>query len=225
MKHTILTLIMLCMIPLFTKAQDLIILTNGDEISSLVKEIGVDVIKYNKFENPNGPLYSIEKSKVFMIKYQNGTKDIFTQPTTPQPAPTPNPNPNPVPPQQAKPKPIAPPTPLVVSSLGAKVMRNGNSIDNNTVIKLMSPYPMALSTFQKGVSQRAWGEFFSYASVGSMLMGLARAAKLGSNTDAGRYALMRWMGAGAFMWGFEIGLKSSGKKNIKNAVNIYNSNI
>ena len=37
-----------------------------------------DSIKYKKFDNPNGPLYTILKSEVFLIKYENGTKDVFT---------------------------------------------------------------------------------------------------------------------------------------------------
>lgn len=60
-------------------AQDLIIMKNGDEIKSKVKEITLDVIKYRKHENPDGPVISVLKSEVFMIKYENGTKDIFTK--------------------------------------------------------------------------------------------------------------------------------------------------
>ena len=34
-------------------------------------------IKYKKFENPDGPSYSILKSDVLLIKYENGNKDVF----------------------------------------------------------------------------------------------------------------------------------------------------
>lgn len=34
-------------------------------------------IRYKKYENQEGPLYTVEKSKVFLIKYANGTKDVF----------------------------------------------------------------------------------------------------------------------------------------------------
>jgi hypothetical protein len=60
-------------------AQDVIILKNGDEIKSIVAEVLPDQIKYKKFENKQGPSYGIEKSKVFMIRYANGSKDVFNQ--------------------------------------------------------------------------------------------------------------------------------------------------
>lgn len=61
-------------------SQDIIFLKNGDEIKASVSEIGTDVVKYKKFENLQGPDYALKKSEVFMIKYANGTKDIFNSP-------------------------------------------------------------------------------------------------------------------------------------------------
>lgn len=58
-------------------AQDIIIQTNGDEIKAKVQEIDDVMIKYHKYENLTGPVYSINKLEVFMIKYENGTKDVF----------------------------------------------------------------------------------------------------------------------------------------------------
>ena len=59
--------------------QDLIIMKNGDEIKSKIIEVLPDVIKYKKTDNIDGPTYTESKSKVFMIKYQNGSKDVFNQ--------------------------------------------------------------------------------------------------------------------------------------------------
>lgn len=58
-------------------AQDFIIKTNGNEIKAKVLEITIDVIKYKKFDNLEGPTISILKSEVFMIKYANGTSDVI----------------------------------------------------------------------------------------------------------------------------------------------------
>ncbi|MDR1526368.1 MAG: DUF2846 domain-containing protein [Dysgonamonadaceae bacterium] len=58
-------------------AQDTIILKTGDEIRSRVLEIGDAEVKYKKFENPDGPLYVLGRAEIFMIKYENGTKDVF----------------------------------------------------------------------------------------------------------------------------------------------------
>jgi len=58
-------------------SQDILILKNGDEIKSKILEITTDQIKYKKWDNLEGPSYASLKSEVFMIKYENGTKDVF----------------------------------------------------------------------------------------------------------------------------------------------------
>lgn len=59
------------------KAEDIIVLRNGDIVKAIVKEVNVNEIKYNKASNPSGPLYTIEKSTVLSINYENGDKDVF----------------------------------------------------------------------------------------------------------------------------------------------------
>ncbi|MDR3327945.1 MAG: hypothetical protein LBT04_07500 [Prevotellaceae bacterium] len=59
------------------QAQDIILKSDGEEIQARVTEVGTSVIKYQKFSNLSGPVYSIVKSKVFMITYESGDKDIF----------------------------------------------------------------------------------------------------------------------------------------------------
>ncbi|MBY0427461.1 MAG: hypothetical protein K2Q22_17630 [Cytophagales bacterium] len=74
----------------YAYCQDIIIKKNGDEIKTRVEEISTNEIKYKKFDNLDGPSYSIAKSEVFIIKYSNGTKEVISnnnstpvQPTTP----------------------------------------------------------------------------------------------------------------------------------------------
>jgi len=64
---------------LFTavNAQDVIFKKNGDEINAKVEEVGVNEVKYKKFDNQDGPLYTLLKSEIFMIKFANGTKEVF----------------------------------------------------------------------------------------------------------------------------------------------------
>ncbi|MBW8050799.1 MAG: hypothetical protein FVQ77_10785 [Cytophagales bacterium] len=59
-------------------SQDVILLKDGSEIKSKVIEITEDVIKYKKFEHLDGPLISVSKNKVFMITYENGTKEVIS---------------------------------------------------------------------------------------------------------------------------------------------------
>jgi hypothetical protein len=80
MKYNFKVLLLLCIIsPLFVFSQDLILKKNGDEIKSKVVEILKTEIKYKKFENLNGPVYSLDITEVFMVRYENGSKDVFNQ--------------------------------------------------------------------------------------------------------------------------------------------------
>jgi hypothetical protein len=58
-------------------AQDIIIKTNTDEIECKIIEIEDSKVKYRKYSNLKGPIYNINKSEIFMIKYENGDKDVF----------------------------------------------------------------------------------------------------------------------------------------------------
>lgn len=56
---------------------DIILLRSGEEILAKVIEIGIKEIKYKKCNSNQAPIISIQKNDVFMIKYANGSKDIF----------------------------------------------------------------------------------------------------------------------------------------------------
>lgn len=73
----LLFLIGLITICLHAVAQDVIIKVDKTEIQSKVLEITEDAIKYKKFEFLDGPIYSIKKTDVFMIIYQNGKKEYI----------------------------------------------------------------------------------------------------------------------------------------------------
>lgn len=67
----------------FAQAQDVLLKRNGEEIQVKVQEINLEVIKYKRFDNLEGPVISIAKRDVFMIKYENGTKEVFNEAATP----------------------------------------------------------------------------------------------------------------------------------------------
>lgn len=58
-------------------AQDVIINNTGDEIQAKVLEITSSEIKYKRYDNLDGPTITIAKSEVLLIKYENGTKEVF----------------------------------------------------------------------------------------------------------------------------------------------------
>lgn len=67
----------LFLIPYLVNAQDIITKVNGDEIKAKVREIGLDEVTYNRYDNLTGSLYSLKKTEIFMITYPDGSKDIF----------------------------------------------------------------------------------------------------------------------------------------------------
>lgn len=65
-------------------AQDIITKHNGEEIQVKVINVNDKEINYIKWSNMNGPTYTIPVSEVFMIKYENGEKDVFNKKETQQ---------------------------------------------------------------------------------------------------------------------------------------------
>ncbi|MDO5106117.1 hypothetical protein [Capnocytophaga sp.] len=62
-------------------SQDVITTKKGEDIQAKVLEITLNEIKYKKFDNPNSPVYTLLKSDVLLIRYENGSKDIFNNET------------------------------------------------------------------------------------------------------------------------------------------------
>jgi hypothetical protein len=56
---------------------DKIVLLDGDEVHCKVYEIGAKNVVYKPCDNLEGPMISKSKEKVFMIKYRNGSKEVF----------------------------------------------------------------------------------------------------------------------------------------------------
>lgn len=61
-------------------SQDVIILKDGRIIHAKVLEVDLTVIKYKKASYLEGPLYSILRSEVYAIAYENQSSDYFDSP-------------------------------------------------------------------------------------------------------------------------------------------------
>lgn len=68
-----------------TMAQDVIVKKDGSTIASKVEEINSTDIKYKKWSNQDGPLYSISRSEVVVINYQNGEIEVIQSNTAKTP--------------------------------------------------------------------------------------------------------------------------------------------
>jgi hypothetical protein len=62
-----------------TFSQDIITKKSGEDIQSKILEVSTTEVKYKKFDNQIGPTFSISKSDILMIRYENGSKDIFNE--------------------------------------------------------------------------------------------------------------------------------------------------
>ena len=60
-------------------SQDMITTKSGEDIKAKVLEITFHEVKYKKAENIEGPIYTISKSDILLIRYGNGSKDMFNQ--------------------------------------------------------------------------------------------------------------------------------------------------
>src|ERR1700678_920116 len=58
-------------------AQDKIFRTDGSIVDAKIKNVGMKTIVYTRFDNPNGPEYTVLKSEVDKIKYDNGSEELF----------------------------------------------------------------------------------------------------------------------------------------------------
>ena len=58
-------------------SQDMITMKTGEDINAKVLEVTTSEIKYKKTDMLDGPIYSVLKTDVLIIRYNNGTKDVF----------------------------------------------------------------------------------------------------------------------------------------------------
>lgn len=70
-------LLLAVMSSLLSIAQDVITTMNGSEIQVKVLKISDSAIEYKEWSNQDGDTLIMNTSDIFMIKYQNGEKDVF----------------------------------------------------------------------------------------------------------------------------------------------------
>ena len=78
MKKLSLLIVLLC-VSFVTIAQDVIVKKDGSTIQSKGMEINETEIKYKKWSNQDGPLYSISRSEIMSISYENGEVEKFSE--------------------------------------------------------------------------------------------------------------------------------------------------
>lgn len=64
-------------------AQDVVILNDGTELKVKVTRISESSVSYKQLDNPGGPDYTIDKSRVILIQYKNGRTESFVTKSNP----------------------------------------------------------------------------------------------------------------------------------------------
>ena len=177
-------------------SQDLIIKKNGDEIESVVVEITESNIKYRKYTNSDGPIYSILKSEVFMIKYKNGEKDIFNE-------------------EKAKTEIYSGELRIDFTSFGNKYWQGEDKISKSEFKSVISKNIEAENSYLIGSSLRTTGLIFIIPS--SIVLGW-QVGNLASGEDANTAALT--LSGVGFVGSIILDFIGMGK--IRESINIYN---
>ena len=73
-------------------AQDVIVKRNGEELQCKILEVSKNEVKYKRWTNQDGPSFAEKKSDIFMIKYENGEKEVvaYESPALAVPSVTPS---------------------------------------------------------------------------------------------------------------------------------------
>ena len=87
MEKILITLSIIISTILIGRGQDYVITQAGKELQVKVEEVLPTEIKYRMYNNLEGPLYTVEKSSLLMIRYQNGEIEIIKNAATTQQQP------------------------------------------------------------------------------------------------------------------------------------------
>jgi hypothetical protein len=77
MKKSIFTIFALIIFAITGYSQDVITENSGNDINAKILEVTSTEVKYKKTNFLDGPTFTVLKSDVLMIRYANGTKDVF----------------------------------------------------------------------------------------------------------------------------------------------------
>ena len=204
--------IILILTNLMIKAQDIIVLKDGNEVKAMVAEISSEQVKYRKFDNDTGVIYTIEKSKILMVKYQNGTKDIFTaSPSREESSPKT---------RLDKPK-------LGFSKImfGRNFTENGIATSINRIESLMQTNPDAFASLQKGNANNT-GYYIGSIGGGVLLgwgLGKLIAYDPQHSTEPNNSAVFIGIGAAGAIAGFIM--YAAANKHYSQAVQLYNQSL
>jgi len=229
MKKKVILLLAICAF-FNAKAQDIIVTNKGEEIQAKVEEVGDIQIKYKKFSHLSGPVYSLPKSEIFMIKYENGNRDVFNTNNSPDSKKTDN-NTSIASSDNNRQAKIQSKVELLESEGKNVKDRSGKILSTYEVLRIMTDTPEALSLYKKGLSNLKTGSAWGWTSAGSFVLGLtftAVGAAEYRNSETDKLPATAYVGFGllgvSLVSVISYGVnRGAGIIKIDSAVDIYNS--
>jgi len=203
-------------------AQDVIVLKSGDEIKSLVQEVGTEYVKYKKFDNQSGPVYNVAISQIFMIKYENGAKDLFNEPAKQE---------EPVIPAQVEEKEEVQNQLASLSVQAKSFHRNvvynsdGVKLSNDEVRDMMRNVPEALDIYDSGQTLKSVGWVCWGVGVGCLIGFLTQRIPVDANGHFQNYSFLYWAGGELVSISVANICWNVGSKKIAKSVDRYNNSI
>lgn len=124
--------------------QDIITKKDGSDIQAKVLEVGVNDVQYKKFNNQDGPSFTIAKSDILMITYENGERDVFSESNNKLPEGI-----------------------MTLDAWTGRLSINGMNIDKKSTFRYFSPETEAL--YKSGDALSTVGEILIGAGCGAAL--------------------------------------------------------
>lgn len=147
------TLFLICLAGIVT-AQDVIVMKDQSTIMSKVLEITSTEIKYKKWNSQDGPTYSIGKSEVLSINYENGEVETFSN--------------NESSPTNAYQQPTLKADAGFMAAYGGSTLKlNGRKLSDEEVRNLVDPQSYQL--YLKGKKESNWGGVCLVASISAAI--------------------------------------------------------
>lgn len=185
-------------------AQDVIVKKDQSTVMSKVLEITSTEIKYKKWNNQDGPTYSIDRSEVLSINYENGEVERFSGNATSQPSTS-----HDVTQPQRK---------GVMECSGNRLLLNGRVLSHEEVLYLVGEQDYQL--YIKGKNLNTVGTVLS--TIGGIVAGSGLGAMLGliGNTSAmGIAGIIGLSGLAIAIPG--VALSTTGTNNLKHVAANY----
>ena len=77
MKKNLFLLVLPLLFVLTASAQDKLYKKKGEMLKVKILEVGLDEVKYRLFDDPNGPIYVIDKEQIQKVEFENGKTETY----------------------------------------------------------------------------------------------------------------------------------------------------